>query len=183
MVFVIELFGSVIKGLVLAIRLFANMFAGHMVLAMILTFILVVGNAGYSHLWPVVTTASVLGVVALSLPLLLAIALAIRLDSPGPVLFSQERIGRFGRVFKILKFRSMRSAMCPVPPPGERSPSPHAMPLPHTRSASITRPVTRTLPVIGLFQATATPVVGEGCTARLRSGSRIVLKPTGWAEV
>ena len=67
MVFLIELFGSVIKGVVLAIRLFANMFAGHMVLAMILTFIIVIGNAGYSHLWPVVTTASVLGVVALSL--------------------------------------------------------------------------------------------------------------------
>lgn len=35
------------------------------------------------------------------------IALAIRIDSPGPVLFSQIRIGRNGRRFKIYKFRSM----------------------------------------------------------------------------
>jgi lipopolysaccharide/colanic/teichoic acid biosynthesis glycosyltransferase len=40
-------------------------------------------------------------------PLLLFIALAIRLGSPGPVLFRQQRIGRLGRVFTALKFRSM----------------------------------------------------------------------------
>lgn len=34
-------------------------------------------------------------------------ALAIKLDSPGPVLFKQERIGKDGKVFKMLKFRSM----------------------------------------------------------------------------
>jgi exopolysaccharide biosynthesis polyprenyl glycosylphosphotransferase len=34
-------------------------------------------------------------------------AIAIKLDSPGPVLFKQERIGKNGRVFKLLKFRSM----------------------------------------------------------------------------
>lgn len=67
LIFVIELLGTVIKSFVLAVRLFANMFAGHMVLAMILMFIVVVGNKGYSNIWPVVTTASVLGVVALSL--------------------------------------------------------------------------------------------------------------------
>jgi len=50
-----------------------------------------------------------LGVVALSSPLMLAIAVAIRLDSPGPVFFRQERIGQFGRVFRIFKFRSMRA--------------------------------------------------------------------------
>ena len=46
------------------------------------------------------------GLLAVS-PLLAAIALAIRLDSPGPVFFRQTRVGRKGRHFAILKFRSM----------------------------------------------------------------------------
>jgi F-type H+-transporting ATPase subunit a len=71
--FVIEMFGTVIKSGVLAIRLFANMFAGHMVLATILLFILTVGEAAKldggqpTVLWGAVTLSSVLGVVALSL--------------------------------------------------------------------------------------------------------------------
>ena len=40
-------------------------------------------------------------------PLLAAIALAIRLDSKGPIFFHQVRVGRDGRHFRILKFRSM----------------------------------------------------------------------------
>jgi lipopolysaccharide/colanic/teichoic acid biosynthesis glycosyltransferase len=40
-------------------------------------------------------------------PLLLLIALAITLDSPGPVLYRQERVGRDGRIFRMRKFRSM----------------------------------------------------------------------------
>lgn len=67
LIFVIELFGTVIKSFVLAVRLFANMFAGHMVLATLLLFIVLVGQGGYSNLWPFVTGASVFGVVALSL--------------------------------------------------------------------------------------------------------------------
>jgi lipopolysaccharide/colanic/teichoic acid biosynthesis glycosyltransferase len=47
------------------------------------------------------------GLIALS-PLLVAIAILVRLDSPGPVLFRQERVGRFGRPFTMLKFRTMR---------------------------------------------------------------------------
>ena len=43
----------------------------------------------------------------LSLPLMLFIALAVKLDSPGPVFFSQERVGFRGRRFRILKFRTM----------------------------------------------------------------------------
>lgn len=41
------------------------------------------------------------------LPLLLVIALAIRLDSSGPVFYRQVRVGRFGREFRIHKFRTM----------------------------------------------------------------------------
>ena len=42
------------------------------------------------------------------LPLLAVIALAVRLDSPGPVIFSQDRMGRGNRLFRMFKFRSMR---------------------------------------------------------------------------
>jgi exopolysaccharide biosynthesis polyprenyl glycosylphosphotransferase len=43
----------------------------------------------------------------LSSPILLAAALAIKLDSPGPVFFSQERIGKDGELFRVRKLRSM----------------------------------------------------------------------------
>jgi sugar transferase (PEP-CTERM system associated) len=43
----------------------------------------------------------------LALPLLALCALAIRLDSKGPVFFRQERLGRFGRTFQVLKLRTM----------------------------------------------------------------------------
>ena len=42
-------------------------------------------------------------------PVLLITAILIKLDSPGPVLFMQERIGKDGKVFRIAKFRSMRT--------------------------------------------------------------------------
>jgi lipopolysaccharide/colanic/teichoic acid biosynthesis glycosyltransferase len=45
--------------------------------------------------------------LALSLPLWALIALAIKLDDGGPVFFGQERVGKGGRVFHVLKFRSM----------------------------------------------------------------------------
>jgi lipopolysaccharide/colanic/teichoic acid biosynthesis glycosyltransferase len=47
-----------------------------------------------------------LGLLLLA-PLFGVVALAIKLDSPGPVFFCQERVGRGGRVFGMLKFRSM----------------------------------------------------------------------------
>lgn len=51
---------------------------------------------------------SLAGILCLSW-LLLGVALAIKLDSPGPVLFRQKRVGRGKRHFEILKFRTMRS--------------------------------------------------------------------------
>ncbi len=50
-------------------------------------------------------------------PLLLLLALVIRLDSPGPVFFRQERVGRFGRPFRIHKFRSMVEQAPTLGPP------------------------------------------------------------------
>jgi len=44
----------------------------------------------------------------LTLPLMVAIALLVRFDSPGPMLYRQERVGLRGRSFTLLKFRSMR---------------------------------------------------------------------------
>ena len=52
--------------------------------------------------------ASAAGLLLLA-PLLLAIAVWIRLDSPGPVFFRQERVGLRGQPFRIFKFRSMRA--------------------------------------------------------------------------
>lgn len=50
--------------------------------------------------------ASGVGLIALA-PFLILIAILIRLDSVGPVFFRQERVGQFGRLFRIHKFRSM----------------------------------------------------------------------------
>ncbi|MGA3091045.1 MAG: TIGR03013 family XrtA/PEP-CTERM system glycosyltransferase [Terriglobales bacterium] len=52
----------------------------------------------------------VISLIALILvaPLLPFVVLAIRLDSPGPVLYTQDRVGKGGRVFKVMKFRTMR---------------------------------------------------------------------------
>src|SRR5207249_767440 len=51
----------------------------------------------------VVSTAGLI----LSAPIMALTALAVRLDSPGPILFRQARVGKDGRVFELYKFRSM----------------------------------------------------------------------------
>jgi Undecaprenyl-phosphate glucose phosphotransferase len=50
---------------------------------------------------------SAIGLVVL-LPLLLALAIWVKVDSPGPVFYAQERVGMNGRRFRMLKFRTMR---------------------------------------------------------------------------
>ena len=52
-------------------------------------------------------TVSSVGIV-LGAPLMLLVAAAVRLTSPGPVIYQQERVGLRGHVFKVAKFRSMR---------------------------------------------------------------------------
>lgn len=54
----------------------------------------------------------------LAWPIMLASAIAIKLDSPGPVLFVQDRVGENGRIFRIFKFRSMvvDADKLPTPP-------------------------------------------------------------------
>lgn len=64
LMFVIEVSGLLIRHIVLAVRLFANMFAGHMVLAVILGFILM---SARSPMFYVVMPASIAGVILLSL--------------------------------------------------------------------------------------------------------------------
>ena len=52
----------------------------------------------------IVVAAVAVGVLS---PLMAIAAIAIKLDSPGPVIFKQDRLGLGGKVFKIYKFRSM----------------------------------------------------------------------------
>lgn len=51
--------------------------------------------------------AAALGVLTIFLPLMLLIAAAIKLDSPGPVIFKHRRVGKGGTIFYLWKFRSM----------------------------------------------------------------------------
>jgi lipopolysaccharide/colanic/teichoic acid biosynthesis glycosyltransferase len=48
-----------------------------------------------------------LGALIVACPVFLVIAIVIKADSPGPVLFRHQRIGRYGRPFHVLKFRTM----------------------------------------------------------------------------
>jgi exopolysaccharide biosynthesis polyprenyl glycosylphosphotransferase len=62
-----------------------------------------------------ISVATALVALVVFAPLLALIAIAIKLDSEGPVFFVQERVGRLGRPFRLIKFRTMREA------PGDHS--------------------------------------------------------------
>ncbi|MDF0606375.1 sugar transferase [Neisseriaceae bacterium TC5R-5] len=62
------------------------------------------GSAGVKRAFDLLAASCGLLLLA---PLLLALALWIKLDSPGPVFFRQQRVGRYGQLFRIHKFRSM----------------------------------------------------------------------------
>lgn len=63
----------------------------------------------YSNLKRAIDVAVSAAALTVLCPFLLAIAAIIRLDSCGPVIFRQERVGREGRVFVMFKFRTMRA--------------------------------------------------------------------------
>lgn len=63
----------------------------------------------YLRLRKIIENIAIIALAPLWGPLVLLIAAAVRLDSPGPVFFRQERVGYLGRRFMMVKFRSMRS--------------------------------------------------------------------------
>lgn len=68
-------------------------------------------------------------VLAAALPILAGIALAVRISSPGPVLFRQRRVGMNGEQFVLLKFRTMHMSAERVGPGVTRRNDPRIFPL------------------------------------------------------
>ena len=64
-------------------------------------------SSAFSHMKRVVDFSFALVALVLSLPVVLVTWLLIRIDSPGPAIFTQPRVGLRGREFKIYKFRTM----------------------------------------------------------------------------
>jgi lipopolysaccharide/colanic/teichoic acid biosynthesis glycosyltransferase/glycosyltransferase involved in cell wall biosynthesis len=64
-------------------------------------------DPGYDRIKRLLDVCVLLTLTPVWLPLAAGIAAAVRFDSKGPALFTQERVGRNGRVFKLFKFRSM----------------------------------------------------------------------------
>lgn len=63
---------------------------------------------GYFYLKSLIDFVLAIVTLPLSLPFMAVIALAIRLDSPGPIMFRQRRVGHAGREITVYKFRTMR---------------------------------------------------------------------------
>ncbi|HCW80265.1 MAG TPA: glycosyl transferase [Ruminococcaceae bacterium] len=66
------------------------------------------------RVFDVVVSAVILLILS---PLLLVLALAVKLDSPGPVFYKQTRVGRYNKDFKIYKFRTMVQDADKIGPP------------------------------------------------------------------
>jgi exopolysaccharide biosynthesis polyprenyl glycosylphosphotransferase len=67
-------------------------------------------NEGYGKLKQLADIGAAVILLPVLMPMLMLVAIAIRLDSRGPVLFQQQRMGFRGRPFSVLKFRTMRPA-------------------------------------------------------------------------
>ena len=66
------------------------------------------GLSSYDRFFKRCIDVVIAGVVLMAFaPLLVAVALAVRRDSPGPIIFRQTRVGRYGRPFVVYKFRTM----------------------------------------------------------------------------
>jgi sugar transferase (PEP-CTERM system associated) len=59
------------------------------------------------HIKRLIDVLGALALLALTTPVMVLAAIAIKLDSPGPLFYTQERVGKDGRRFKLYKFRSM----------------------------------------------------------------------------
>ena len=64
----------------------------------------------------------------ISAPIMLLVAVVIKLDSRGPVFFIQERVGLRGRIFRLIKFRTMHPEPSPAAPPSSQTSSPPSPP-------------------------------------------------------
>lgn len=65
-------------------------------------------NKPYTKTKSVIDVVAALVMLIILSPVLLIVALAVRLDSPGPAIYRQTRAGRFGKSFTMYKFRTMK---------------------------------------------------------------------------
>jgi undecaprenyl phosphate N,N'-diacetylbacillosamine 1-phosphate transferase len=80
----------------------------------------------FKRLFDVLVAAIAMAVLS---PLLLAIGIAVRMTSPGPAIFRQERAGRGGKPFGLLKFRTMRLDANPFGPSPRSGEDPRLTPV------------------------------------------------------
>ena len=86
-------------------------------------------NRRIKRLFDILFSAIVLIVTS---PIMLVVAIAVKLDSPGPVFFIQERVGLDNRPFQLVKFRSMRTDADPAGLDHRQRPPAHKSRLLHT---------------------------------------------------
>lgn len=71
-------------------------------------------NLAYTNIKRLIDVVAALIMLPLLLPVFLLLALLIKIDSEGPILFHQDRVGYRGRTFRMHKFRSMKTRAVPV---------------------------------------------------------------------